>query len=173
MLGVKVIWKEVAIMVWSTFWIAVSSVASIMGLSIIGFVAYQLWFNAWVKAQEIFTNDDFVNARTAVYVHFDDPQHPWPDTYSRDAKKVCRKMDEMAHLLPFLGERRMLRWLNHPIAKAWLLLKPTVDQERNTTHWEEKWKAFEKLGEKAVRRNPWVKDLRSKVLDQCADSKDS
>ena len=150
-------------MEWSTIWEAVGSVATVVGAGGIGFAVYQLRFDAWLKAQEVFTSDEFVKARTAIFAHFDDPVQPWPDPHSEDAKKVCRKMDEMAHLLPFVGRQKMLRGWSNPIAKAWLLLEPTVNEDRRTSHWDEKWKAFAELGAEAVRRNPQVVELRRKV----------
>ena len=126
-----------------------------------GIAVYQLWFNAWVKTQDVFTSACFMQARTAVFAHFDDPVQPWPDPSSDDAKMVCRKMDEMAHLVPFLGQKKVLREWGNPIAKAWLLLKPTVEEECDASHWKEKWRKFAELGDKAVRQNLELKKLRS------------
>ncbi len=149
-------------MEWSTFWTALGSIASFASAGVIGIAVYQLWFNAWVKAQDVFTSACFVKARTAVFAHFDDPGQPWPDPSSDEAKMVCRKMDEMAHLVPFfLGRKKVLREWGNPIAKAWLLLEPTVEKERNTSHWEKKWRKFAELGCKAVRQNPELMELRS------------
>ena len=145
----------------STFWTASGSIASIASALAIGVAVYQLWFNAWVKAQDVFTNACFMQARTAVFAHFDDPVQPWPDPSSDNAKMVCRKMDEMAHLLPFLGQKKLLRAWGNPIAKAWLLLKPTVNKERDISHWEDKWRKFAELGCKAVGQNPELKKLRT------------
>lgn len=169
-------WTEVAIMGWSTFWPALGSIAAAVSAVAIGIAAYQLWFHAWLKAQEIFTSRCFVRARGAVFAHFDDPGQPLPDPRSDYAKEVCRRMDELAYLapflglpfLPFFGRKNVLRVWGNPIAKAWLLLEPTVKEEREISHWAEKWRAFQKLGEAAVRRNPKLKQLREKVLTNTA-----
>lgn len=58
-------------------------------------------------------------------------------------------------------------WGN-PIAKAWLLLEPTVKEEREISHWDEKWAAFQELGEVAVRQNPDVEKRRSSFLSDTA-----
>jgi len=160
-------------MEWSTIWTAIGAVATVLGVVGIGFALNQLRFDAWVKAQEIFTNDEFVKVRTSVFAHFDDPLQPWPDPKSEDAKKMCRKMDELAHLLPFIGRKRMFLVWSHTIAKAWLLLEPTVNTDRRTSHWEEKWIAFADLGAKAVEIHPKVKKLRDEVLAQQSTSQDA
>ncbi len=146
------IMREICSWNWNTFWAAFGTLA-------IWAAVGQLWFNAWVKAQDIFTSACFVKARTAVFAHFDDPgQRPDPNSY--DAMMVCRKMDEMAHLVPFLGQKKVLREWGNPIAKAWLLLEPTVKGERERSHWDGKWRKFERLGRNAVRQNPELKKRR-------------
>jgi hypothetical protein len=150
-------------MEWSTIWTAVGSLASVASAGAIGFAVYQLRFDAWLKAQEIFTDDDFVKARGAVFGYFDNTTQPWPPIQGSDALKVCRKMDEMAHLSRAVGRGRMLAVWGHPITKAWLLLEPTVKQERTTAKWDEKWQAFEVLAGEAVRRNPKLLELRKGV----------
>ncbi len=163
--------EEVAIMESSTIWTALDSIAAWVSSIAIVVAVYQLWFNAWLKAQDVFTEDSLVSARKAVFAHFDDPQQPWPDPRSNDARKVCRKMDEMAGLVPFLGRKKVLQVWSNPIAKAWLLLKPTVDEERCTSHWDgkqPKWRKFEELGKDAVRRNPELEKLRRNVQSNTA-----
>jgi hypothetical protein len=38
------------------------------------------------------------------------------------------------------------------MAKAWLVLKPVVEEEREHCKWPAKWKAFEDLGQEAVNK---------------------
>ena len=86
----------------------VAAVAGVVGL-FLGW--YQLRFKAWLKAQELFVDKDFVRARTAVFAHFDDRPKPYPDPSNADAQVVCRKMDEFAHLVRFVGRRKVfLGW---------------------------------------------------------------
>lgn len=150
---------------WNAVWTAVGAIATAVGAFAIGFAALQLRFEAWLKAQEVFTEDGFVSARTAVFQHFDDVHQPWPKD-DDNAKKVCRKMDELARLESFvtLPRRRILRVWGNPIAKAWLLLKPTVTRECEVAHWDKKWKAFTVLGKEAVRGNQSLSEFRENVL---------
>ncbi len=61
--------KEVTIMEWSSLWTLLGSIASLASAVAIGIAVYQLWFNAWVKAQDVFTSACFTKARTAVFFH--------------------------------------------------------------------------------------------------------
>jgi len=135
-----------------TFWTAVTAiVASIASLAVI-FAWRQLRFNAWLKAQEIFTEKRFVEARGVVLVHYPDPPKQWSKGEKEDAFLVCRKMDELARLKRYLGTRKMLATWDDPLGKCWCVLKPLVLEERHTIKWKTKWDAFEHLGEKAFRR---------------------
>ena len=147
----------------TTFWTMVGSLASLAGATAIGLAVRQLRFDAWLKAQEIFTDEHFVNSRGAVFARFDDSQNPWPEVRGADALRVCRRMDEMAHLAGGVGRDKMLDVWGNPIAKAWLLLKPTVEFERTQSRWDNKWEAFKALGEEAVRRHPKLADLRARL----------
>jgi hypothetical protein len=149
---------------WDLIWTAVGAVASAIGAGAIVFAVFQLRFDAWLKAQEVFTDEDFVNARAALFAHFDNAVDPWPLVSSEDAKKVCRKMDEMAHLRSFVGQERTLESWGIPIAKAWLLLQPTVEQERSRSHHPKKWEAFERLGLVAVAENDSLRAYRERIL---------
>ena len=134
----------------------ITAVAALIGAVSLGFVAQQLWFGAWTKAQEIFVDKDFTAARRTVYARI--PGNPEvKSTWAADDYIVCRKMDELARLAPYLGifgsgERLVLRtWLD-PLAKSWIVLHSLVEEERKKTPGWRKWGAFERLGKKAMRK---------------------
>ncbi len=160
-------------MEWSTVWTAIGAIATVLAAGAIFLALKQLRFDAWLKAQEIFTNDEFVDARTLVFSHFDNPKTPWPELECKNAKKVCRKMDEMAYLKGAIGCKRMFRVWGHPIAKAWLLLEPTVKKDRETSHWDEKWCTFAAVGGKSVEKHQKLKEFRDEVLAQHNTSQDA
>lgn len=134
----------------------ITAVAALIGAVAVGFVAQQLWFGAWTKAQEIFVDEKFTMARGKVYARIPNDAEV-KSTWTTDDDMVCRKMDELARLAPYLGifgsgERLVLRtWLD-PFAKSWIVLHSLVQEERNKTPGWRKWDAFEKLGKKAMNR---------------------
>src|SRR5437870_4484232 len=119
----------------ATFWSAVSAMATIVAVVGIFLAARQLRFNAWLKAQEIFTESGFVTARSTIFKLLNDSNAAWGEKELADGMQICRKMDELARLASFfgmtesLGRRRMLNVWDDPIAKAWFLLKPKVQAE--------------------------------------------
>jgi hypothetical protein len=65
---------------WGTFWsafgaifTAIASVAIVLGMR-------QLQFDAWLKAQELITKDDFIKLRTKIFARLENPDLPWTDT---------------------------------------------------------------------------------------------
>ena len=167
------LWSALSLWPWGTIWSAVGAVATLLGVVAIGFAVYQLRFDAWLKAQEVFTEEAFVEARKRVFAHFDDPQNPWPQPGGPDELTVCRKMNEMAHLFPFVGRKRAATEWGNPIAKAWLLLKPTVTSDRDKSHWTDKWKAFETEGNTAVDKQTALVAHRNTVLNRRTESSPS
>lgn len=146
-----------------TFWSAVSAIFTIVASVGIYFVYIQMRFQAWVKAQDIFTDKNFIVARTKV---FDCIDHPYKSCSLNDANIVCRKMDELAHIVPylaFLGKRETLKYWGDPIAKAWCLLEKHVIIEREHTQWLSKWLAFENLGNEAIKIKPNLKRHSAKI----------
>jgi hypothetical protein len=138
---------------WQTFWGGVSAIASILGVIGIYIAARQLSFQAWLEAQRIFTAEDFVELRKWII----EKDGVWDDPAAdkERAKDACRKFDEFARLIPylgfpFLGRRFALRIWADPIAKCWRSLERIVIEERDQTGAYRKWDAFEKLGRKAV-----------------------
>jgi len=140
------------------FWIAFTAVATAVGSSAIVFAIRQLRFDAWLKAQEIWTGKEFREARAHILARSDKATEAWkPEKEElQTALEVCRKMDEFAGLLPYLPRRTALQVWGVPFAKAWLVLRPVVEQERAKCHWPEKWQALERLGEKALAIHPEI-----------------
>ncbi len=132
----------------------ITAVAALVGAVTVGFVAKQLWFGAWTKAQEIFVDPKFRTAREKVYARIPRDVEV-ENTWTTDDHKVCRKMDEIARLARYLGifglgERLVLKtWLD-PLAKSWIVLHSLVTEERKKTPGYRKWAAFEKLGKRAM-----------------------
>lgn len=137
---------------WQVFWTAAGVLITAAGFL---FVWTQLRFNAWLKAQEIFIDKDFTKARGVVFRRLEAAEKtevPIKWNY-RDkqniAKLVCRRMDELARLVPFLPKRTALKSWLVPLAKSWKALEPVVRDEQQIMKWEGKWSAFKKLGKEA------------------------
>jgi hypothetical protein len=126
----------------------IAALATVVGAGGIFFAIYQLRFNAWLKAQEIFTRKEFVDARTKVFAKPDDYNGPWEDT----DYYVCRRMDELVRLIPYLPAKVVLDTWYDPIAKAWKKLEKLVTEERKKAGWPTKWGAFEKTAREAIKR---------------------
>ncbi|MFA6126364.1 MAG: hypothetical protein WC699_03575 [Bacteroidales bacterium] len=138
----------------SNFWSALSAIfTGIAALAII-LARKQLRFDSWLQAQSLFTEETFLIARKEVYSLKGRDFKLWNDKEKEYAMLVCRKMDQLAHLVPFLGKKRVLKTWDNPLAQSWMILKNFVINERgpNEANWLEKWIAFEKIGEEAVKR---------------------
>ncbi len=132
---------------------AIGSLAALMGCIAVVFAIRQLSFNSWLKAQEIFTEKDFVEARRKVYSRLPGRNSELPDEWGPEDHLVCRKMDELVRLAPYFGlfgagKRIILKTWDDPLAKYWQALKNLVDEEQK--RWPQKWNAFQKFGEEAV-----------------------
>jgi hypothetical protein len=138
------------------FWTAIGAIATAVGAMAIFLARSQLRFDAWLKAQEIWTMRDFTEARGRVFARLDKPGQVWGAEEEAEALNVCRKMDEFAGLIPYLPKRTALRVWGVPFAKAWFVLAPVVDRERVKSRWRDKWHAFERLGRSALRSHPEV-----------------
>lgn len=137
----------------STFWTAFGALFTAIGALAVIFAARKIDFNAWVKAQEIYTHPDFTAARRVVLLRYrQDRATPWSQPDRDQALHVYRKMDEFARIIPFLRRRLVLKIWYDPIGKCWDVLESIVQQERRDCEWPEKWSAFEDLGIKARKR---------------------
>jgi len=134
-------------------WEAIGAVASAVGSFGIIIAVIQFRASAWLKAQEIFTNPEFVNARTNLFSIIDSKTKDIQDVSNEDKILICKKMDEIAHLRFAIGPWKTIKTWGNPIAKAWKLLEKFVEDTQGNEHWEDKWKSFSKIGKHAIRRN--------------------
>lgn len=106
----------------------------------------QLGFDAWLKAQEIFTDRRFMRERGLIFARLKEPGNQWTPEQTAAAPHVCRKMDALARLIPALDRKLAIDTWDDPFAKAWYLLKDVVEEERKATGWGQKWAAFQQIG---------------------------
>lgn len=130
----------------------ITAVSSFITVCTIIFAVWQLRFTAWLEAQKIFTDKDFTAARGVVLAHYWQSDKEWANDDKEKVKLVCAKMDELARLIPFISEKRVLETWDDPMGKCWHVLEDFVIKERKTTKWDVKWKAFEDVGRKAFDR---------------------
>ncbi len=146
------------------FWTFVGAVATVVAALGVLYAIKQIKLSGWIEAQNIFTETEFVKAREKVFGYFPfERQVPaYIDLNLKDLKDaallVCRQMDKLARLKPYLGMKTILQAWGYPLGKAWLILEGTVRAERK--YHPRKWDAFERLGEKAVKK------LRVKKLNK-------
>ncbi len=114
------------------------------------YVARDRDFHTWLKAQDVWMEKEFVKRRGVIFKRLDNLNAPWTDEETNEAKETCRKMDEFAHLAPFLGVKKVLSVWDDPLAKAWVVLREIVDKEREITKWREKWMGFSTIGQEAL-----------------------
>jgi hypothetical protein len=134
----------------ATFWSAVSAIAAVFAAIGVFWAAQQFKFSGWIRAQELYTQEDFVEARTEVLKHFGYKQDIKPyidDETKQYALLVCRRMDQLARLEPYLGRKTILEVWGNQLGKAWMILQKTIDEERK--YHKKKWDAFEHLGKVA------------------------
>lgn len=132
---------------------AIGAISALVGCVAIVVAARQLQFNCWLKAQEIFTNDKFVEARRKVYSRLPGRTCELSKEWTPADHLVCRKMDELVRLSPYLGlfgagKRLILETWNDPLAKSWIALRPLVEKEQE--RWPKKWSTFQEFGKEAV-----------------------
>jgi hypothetical protein len=114
------------------------------------YVARDRDFHTWLKAQDVWMEKEFVQRRGLIFKRLNDLNAPWSDEETREAKETCRKLDEFAHLAPFLGVKKVLAVWDDPLAKAWIVLQNVVEKERENTKWGEKWMGFSTIGQEAL-----------------------
>lgn len=137
----------------------VTAFAAVAGLITIYLALRQLRFNAWLRAQEIWTKEDFVKARGLIFSRLDGQMNEeWTDAERKEGLEVCRRMDEFARLAPYLTQKKMLQVWSVPFAEAWFVLQPVVKKERDKCRWQNKWDAFERVGRAALDNHPEVRD---------------
>jgi len=114
------------------------------------YVARDRDFHTWLKAQDVWTQKEFVKRRGEIFKRLENLNAPWSDEETNEAKETCRKLDEFAHLAPFIGVKKVLSVWDDPLAKAWIVLREIVEKEREMTKWREKWIGFSTIGQQAL-----------------------
>jgi hypothetical protein len=110
-------------------------------------------FHCWLKAQEIWTEEKFRLGRGKIFERLRQPEAAWSDEDKDNAKEICRKMDEFARLVPYLGADTVLDTWDDPLAKAWIVLEEIVREERSShAQWSTKWRGFEEIGLEALNK---------------------
>jgi hypothetical protein len=74
------------------FWYALTAIFT--GIASVGIIlaSRQLRFQAWLKAQEIWTASDFTQSRGRVFARLDNKKRDWETEEKTDGLQVCRKM---------------------------------------------------------------------------------
>jgi len=143
---------------WQTFWgafgaisTAVGAIAMCSALALIFWAKRQLRFDAWVHAQDLFNpkheKDEFITARKIMFRRYHNKETEWSGEEREQAMLVCRQMDQLVQLAPFLTEKKILNTWYDNIGKCWHVVEGIVKEEQEK--WPQKWKAFERLGRKA------------------------
>src|SRR5438270_1005417 len=139
------------------FWSAIGAI----GVALTGVGVFllrdQLRFQAWLRAQEIWTERGFTAARGRIFARLDGTRTVWSPEEEQEALDVCRKLDEFAGLIPYLPKGTALQVWGVPFGKAWLILAPIVNRERKRSGWGTKWDAFERLGTLGLKKYPEAK----------------
>ena len=133
---------------WTLGWEMVSALATVAATVAIFVAIRQFRLEAWLRAEELIRS--FHEDRAKVFSRLPSCTAQWKLEDKVHAREVCRKMNTVAYLLRFLPRREVLEHWDDPFAKAWVVLKPIVEEERKHTRWEMKWRHFEKLGDLAL-----------------------
>jgi hypothetical protein len=142
--------------IWASIAAVLTFPTTLIGLIAIVFTlratVNQLRFGAWLKIQQIWTNEEFTNARGRLFARLDNPKRIWTKEEKDEALWICQKMDEFAGLvIRFLDMKDILEIWYDPVGKTWFLLRPVVQEERQGIGWSTKWERFEDLGERAYK----------------------
>jgi hypothetical protein len=138
------------------FWIAFTGVATLLAACAVVVAVRQLRFEAWLRAQEIWTAKVFTQQRRTIFAFLDVNDKTGITEKTEIALEVCRKLDEFAGLIPYLPKRRALQVWSVPFAKAWALLSEIVENERKKCRWPKKWSELERFGKEALKLHPEV-----------------
>ena len=160
-------------MVSGTFWSALGALATAAGAIAILYTAKQLRFQAWVKAQEIWTSERFTIERGKIFSRLDTLPALWTPEDKGIGLDIYRQTEEFVRLAPFFtlapffaryfGERQMQAVWGDGFAKTWVILAPLVIEERKKTAQPTKWDAFEWVGKDALRTRLYLRDKAGQV----------
>jgi len=162
---------------WTLIFGAVTAVAALFGSFAVFLVMMQIQFASWIRAQEVFNDCKFRKARGKVLKRYWQSEKERAELKESDAYLVCAKMDEFARVVPymkpFIRKKKVFNNWDDPIGKCWHVLEKFIDEEREKTGWEMKWKAFEILGKKAyakVEQREREKERRKRIIQEMTDA---
>ena len=150
---------------WTLFFRALTAIAACVGAVGIyyaartfRYAAKTFRFNTWLKAQAIYVEDkEFYDARTYVLNKFGFDKNN-PPTFNSETEReyallVCRKMDELARLIPYVKREKIIETWGVPMGKSWMILENFIIDEinREAPHIM-KWTPFEDLCKEAVEK---------------------
>lgn len=142
-----------------------SAIAAIIGAGGIVYAVKTFKFNTWLKAQAIYVNNEFYNARKDILSHFGF-KAPVPSRIGQGDEEsailVCQKMDELARLKSYVGKKEIIETWGIPMGKSWMILRETVLAERKQSH-DRKWDAFQRLAEIAIKKYN-LEELNKKLV---------
>ena len=137
---------------WTFYFTGLGAVAAFIAAVGVWWAARTFKFNTWLKAQEIYTDDEFTKSREAILSGYPVVLQNPNDDYKKHALRVCRKMDELAWLRHYgLSDRKILEAWGLQMGKAWVVLEEVI-REQQSVH-EKKWGNFEYLADIAIREN--------------------
>jgi hypothetical protein len=142
----------------------IKTIATIVAACALFLAVRVLRFNAFTEAQKIYTdkideNISFIDARTKILSHFgyeNTIESRIGKSDEKEAFLVCRMMDKLARLEPYLGKKEILRVWGVPLGKSWMILRKTVEAEQAKGQ-PKKWDAFERMGKKAMDKHNLIK----------------
>ena len=135
---------------WTLVFTGLGAVAAFIAAVGVWWAARTFKFNTWLKAQEIYTDDKFTESRETILSGYPVVlQNPSEDD-KKHALRVCRKMDELAHLKWYVGKKKIIESWGHQMGKSWIILEKFVSDVRTQDGYLKKWKAFEYLAEEAI-----------------------
>jgi hypothetical protein len=151
--------------IWTLVLTGLRTLATVIAAGGVYFAVKTFRFNTWLKAQVIYTDQEFYKARETVLSHFGFEEES-PPTFSNQNKDqallVCRKMDELAHLKWYVGKKKIIETWGLQMGKSWMILKKLVDEVRRQDTHPEKWNAFERFAKIAIKKYS-LKKLNQKL----------
>ncbi len=110
--------KHYALISNAVFWYALTAIFT--GIASVGIIlaSRQLRFQAWLKAQDIWTASDFTQSRGLSLPAWTTRNETGRQRKKTDGLQVCRKIDEFAGLIPYLPKRIALRLWGVPVRKG-------------------------------------------------------
>ncbi len=105
-------------MKWNLIFSSITALSALVGSGAIILAVRQFKFSTWLKAQEIFVDSDFREARGVVLPHYWQKDKLWADDEKKKRELVCARMDELARLVPYIKEKTVLETWGDPMGKC-------------------------------------------------------